>query len=1318
MTEQRASRYPGIRSFERNEQALFFGRDRETRELFEAVKVKPLTVLFSKSGIGKTSLLNAGLTPLLEQAGFLPIFIRLQDTAVSPVETVQKVLSPYLDAARLEKYGRPPYALWEYVRACSFGTGPAASSEESLALTPVLIFDQFEELFTHDRPQRNSLTLALADLLNERLPEEIRRRLREHPREQRTDELLEWYTPLKIKMLFAIRADRLGDLDELKHHIPTVLHDRFHLKPLSHENARQAIVKPAGLTISTGPASERDTGFCPPFTYEPAAVEEILETLDNAQGEIESFQLQLLCSYLESRVAREDQVITSPDFGGKAGIDTILNDYYEREISALSATEQLAARRFIEEGLIVNGRRVGLPEGAEQTRFDIGPELLAKLLNSRLLRTETIHLGKIYELSHDTLIEPILRSYEKRHAEEELRRAAQLLAETQRKRARARLFAFAGFALFALALAGGVVAWLNARKARVAQRRAETAALAAKAWNIYRDDQTLAFRIAQFAYESDTTNQEALQTVQKILNEPATAFYQTVFTNHSLDVLSLAFSPDGRQVASGGLDSEIFIWEHSGKITHHFSHRNAADANNRQSGPVQSLAFSRDGKKLYSADRYGRVNIWDLTADTLLRQFKTRRYLGEMAVSPDERLLLTGGRDSTAHIWDMEGRLLRSLKGHNGPVTSVAFSADNQYVATGAGDKTARIWNLNGACLQIIAIPNANVINDVQFSPDGQLLAVACSDNTARLFDRQGRPLNTLTGHAAEVSRALFSPDGRYLLTTSYDHSAKLWNIAGEEILRLAGHPERLIAAAFSPDGHWLATGGYDFQAKLWNLEFNLHNKFNRHTNYVNKVAVAPDGAYLISGSQDFTVKKWDFDGELLADMTGHKTSVTGVDISPDGKWFASTSNDKNIRLWTATGRLARLITDSRSDVLKAVFTPDGRFLVSSNYIGEIAVFDVQTGQLLRKWQASPGKPVQWVSVAPDGHRIYSGGGDGLLRAWSWTGDSLWTADVGANIWSVAVSPDGKNILTAAKQLPVKIWSADGRLVKACFGHLMENFHVVWSPDGARFASSGWDRTAKIWDNQGNILQSLAHPDGVYGACFTPDGQKLVTACRDKIIRVWAVQSGRLLGTIGMRTNVRPFFTSAHIARLDAIPFDWEQYDISADLAEKIYRGKPENLTRQGLQYLDKANNAMGDMEGCSRYLAQAERILLAARERDTRQPAAIHYDSLVAEVYSIRANMFLLNKNFAEAVKTARAGMRFMPLDFLKVYEVNALLLGGRFDEAVDRGRAIKPETVQQISFYAGMTFAEVFQEELLFYRDQYGIECPDMERFAEQMK
>ena len=126
---------------------------------------------------------------------------------------------------------------------------------------------------------------------------------------------------------------------------------------------------------------------------------------------------------------------------------------------------------------------------------------------------------------------------------------------------------------------------------------------------------------------------------------------------------------------------------------------------------------------------------------------------------------------------------------------------------------------------------------------------------------------------------------------------------------------------------------------------------------------------------------------------------------------------------------------------------------------------------------------------------------------------------------------------------------------------------------------------------------------------------------------------------------------------------------------------------------------------------------MLIAKQLDI-SPSKIDYDSLVAEVYSTRANLLLLNKQFDKMVATARTGMKFKPLDFLKVYEVNGLLLAGKFDEALKSAQAIKNEKVQQISFYADMSFREVIQEELLFYKEQYGIQCSDTEQFIEKLK
>ena len=166
------SRYPGIRAFEKSEQKVFFGRDAETKKLFSLIKAKSLVVLFSKSGLGKSSLINAGVEPLLEKDDYQAVKIRLQDTSQKPIETVKQALEPFLDKEKLKAHTKgKKYGLWEYLRACDF-------SKNGKPIIPLLVFDQFEEYFEHDKYEQDKLNLELADLVSERLPERIQQHLR------------------------------------------------------------------------------------------------------------------------------------------------------------------------------------------------------------------------------------------------------------------------------------------------------------------------------------------------------------------------------------------------------------------------------------------------------------------------------------------------------------------------------------------------------------------------------------------------------------------------------------------------------------------------------------------------------------------------------------------------------------------------------------------------------------------------------------------------------------------------------------------------------------------------------------------------------------------------------------------------------------------------------------------------------------------------------------------------------------------------------------------------------------------------------------
>lgn len=497
------SRYPGLRSFQANEKNLFFGRDKEIRELYQLVKVSRLSVLFSKSGLGKSSILNAGVIPLLKNGNYRIFNTRFQNTDNSPSEAISKQLEHYAQHVQLaqkasirikayEEISGRKAGLWEQVRAYNF--------EEELGIAPVFIFDQFEELFLHSRAEQEEFAHFLSDLIYERIPKHLQETKAEitlsdddifddlfeedfgdyQLEETYEEDALDWWRrPLNYKVVMAIRSDKLALLDHLSHAVPAILDQRYELKALNRTAATDAIVNPAQITHI--PFSS------PTFEYEQTALHQILDNLSNKKGEIESFELQIICGHLEDLVQKENlKQIQVAQVGGEEGIKQILNSYYELKIQSLGVkAEQLLARKLIEENMIVDGIRVSLAEPI--VLREISADLLKELLRTRIIKPENTHLGNAYEVSHDTLVKPILKSYDKRYKKEQalaaeaerirLEKEAQaqkLKIETeQRKRKRAQRIATIAIVLAIVAVLAVGIASLMTFRANQAQKSAE-----------------------------------------------------------------------------------------------------------------------------------------------------------------------------------------------------------------------------------------------------------------------------------------------------------------------------------------------------------------------------------------------------------------------------------------------------------------------------------------------------------------------------------------------------------------------------------------------------------------------------------------------------------------------------------------------------------------------------------------------------------------------------------------------------------------------------------------------------------------------------
>ena len=277
---------------------------------------------------------------------------------------------------------------------------------------------------------------------------------------------------------------------------------------------------------------------------------------------------------------------------------------------------------------------------------------------------------------------------------------------------------------------------------------------------------------------------------------------------------------------------------------------------------VRSLAFSPNGRTIASGSGGGTIRLWDVATGTYRRTLAGHTgWVSSVAFSPDGNTLASGSSDKTIRLWNVDtGTHTRTLKGHTTFVRSVSFSPDGQTLASGSSDKTIRLWNVATGTYRRTLAGHTGWVSSVAFSPDGNTLASGSSDKTIRLWNVDtGTHTRTLAGHTDWVNSVAFSPDGNMLASGSWNGTIRLWNVAtGTHNRTLKGHTNFVRSVAFSPDGQMLASGSGDKTIRLWNLHTGkCQRTLTGHKGWVSVVAFSPDGNTLASGSEDKTIRLW-----------------------------------------------------------------------------------------------------------------------------------------------------------------------------------------------------------------------------------------------------------------------------------------------------------------------------------------------------------------------------------------------------------------------------------------------------------------------------